>query len=83
MLALLSRQIPVRKRKHDVQTPSHGAWAIMAILQRGLGLKKSPRRKGSNQLNSSQKAERGNRSQTLLHQLQPFDFERITAGDES
>jgi hypothetical protein len=40
----------------------------------------------SHQLSSSQKANRVNHSRALLHllqQLQPFDFEGITTGDES
>jgi hypothetical protein len=60
--------------------------AIMEILQRGLWPKKFRRQRAQYQLSSSQKADRVNRSRTRLHllqQLQPFDFEGITTGDES
>jgi hypothetical protein len=59
---------------------------IMEILLRDLGLKKFSGRWVSHRLSSSQKADRVNRSRVLLHllqQLQPFDFEGITTGDES
>jgi hypothetical protein len=59
---------------------------IMEILQRDLEFKKVFRRWVPHQLNSSQKANCVNRSRTLLYlsqQLQPFDFEGITTGDES
>jgi hypothetical protein len=63
---------------------AHGT--IMETLQCYFGLKKFSRRWVPHQLRSSQKADRVNRSQTLLHllqQLQQFDFEGITSGDES
>jgi hypothetical protein len=63
-----------------------GRGTIMEILQRDLGVKNFSRRWVPDQLNSSQKAARVNRSRALLHllqQLQPFGFEGIIKGDES
>jgi hypothetical protein len=59
---------------------------ITEILQRDLGLKKLSRRWVPHQLSSSRKVDHANRSRALLHllqQLQSFDFEGITTGEES
>jgi hypothetical protein len=86
MLVRLPRQIPVRKRKHDVQTlphktsDHHGDSAARPWAEKVLPSMYAT----SAQL--TQKTDRVNRSRALLHllqQLQPFDFEGITTGEES
>jgi hypothetical protein len=57
---------------------------ITDIQHRDLRLRSSP--VDGCHISSSQKADRVNPSRTLLHmlqQLQPFDFEGMTTGDES